>query len=465
MCALKLPSQTRYRKRVGKFNGVDYKHDESVLSFSTASRCYNFDFSDGSLKTACGFADSPVVPKDAKKYWVYKSYTSGKPVERYVYQLENGLLKFYEPSENTEYHLSGFPYEDVDMINYRLNSQDVMLISCKGVGLMSWDGMYVTKYKDAPTIKSMALHYERLFVISVDEPTRVYFSDDLDPTNWTIGSDAAGFIELLDERGEMTKVVSFLNYLYIFREHGISRIAASGMQSQFSAVNLYMTTGRIFPSSIVKCGGVILFAATDGFYVFDGYECRKILDNISRLINGEPLASAFFNGKYFLSLPMYFGDGEKILFEDSDDCRCNALLMYDVVTGEYSITRGIDIRFMNPVSYGGKDFLAACDPYMGGQIIPIGAYCGKALKRLWQSPETDFGQPDKAKYVRDVYIETSADCEVVVKGRRTKKFQVGAGKHRLRCNIIADKLSVTIMNETVKCNIRPPTIVFTEYRR
>lgn len=55
----------------------------------------------------------------------------------------------------------------------------------------------------------MTMHYERLFATTSTDKYTLYFSDDLDPTNWNENITEGGFIQMLDERGELLKVISF----------------------------------------------------------------------------------------------------------------------------------------------------------------------------------------------------------------------------------------------------------------
>lgn len=465
MCALKIPKRTRYRKRVGRFVGLDVKDDESVIDFSTAAMCYNFDFSSGALCGGYGIESHAAVPAAANGYWVYRCYSEklGKTVDKYLFSMSNGLIQYYEPEDGRLHVFSGFAFTGVEMLNYKLNSKDVMLISTNERPLMVWDGKYIYRHDNAPRISSMALHFERLFVINPDAPTKVFFSDDLDPTNWTVGSDSAGFIELLDERGSMTKVVSFGGYLYVFREHGISRITAAGAQSGFSAVNLFVSADRIYPESIVKCGSVIMFLASDGLYAFDGYDCTKVLTRLNGLIAGAPSASAYFGGRYYLACKMDFGDEKKIGCENEDDPVSNGLLVYDVTTGEYSVTRGLSIESMSACSYDGEDFLVAVESGGAGVITRCGKRFDEPLPKLWSSPETDFGKPDRTKMLREVYIDTSVPCSVTVGGKRKKTKTVKSGRRRVRMNTAADAVKLVIETDAADCVIRPPSVIYTEY--
>ena len=466
MAVMKIPSAARYRKRVGAFGDMDVKHDQSVLKFNTAARCYNFDFSSGALRAGYGTEINPVVPEEAQRYWIYRYYSDKTEgyVDQYVYQDKYGRLKLFDGITKEILFISGRAFAPMQALNYRLNGKDVLLLSCEEQKLMSWNGSRLNEYEDSPLISSMALHYERLFVTSPTEPTKVFFSDDLDPTNWAISGEEGGFIELLDERGELVSVQSFGNYLYIFREHGISRVTAFGDQSEFSVVNLFVTAGRIFPTSISKCGSGIMFLASDGLYMFDGYDCTRVFTNLDGLIvPDDNCAAVFFNGKYYLSCAMNFCDGRTVGCEAGEH-NVNGLLICDVATGEYSVTRGVDISFMNACTFLGEDFLMCCDGGVGCVITRCGGRRGVPLDRLWQSPETDFSAPDLTKSVRELYIKTQTPCVVTLRSdRKTKRIEVKSGDRRVRVNFNAKRLSLAVETDGADCDIKAPTLIYSSY--
>lgn len=461
MSRLKIPKVAKYRKRLGGFAGMDVKRDESVVDFSSATRCYNFDFSSGALKSGYGIASHAAVPTDALRYWVYRfTNADGVRLEQYIYQQPSGHLRYYDPTQDRIKFVATVAYEPLEALSYRLNSADVLLMSCKDHGLMVWDGKRFLEHS-SPAITSMALHYERLFVTSAEQPTKIFFSDDLDPTNWSTEGDAGGFIELLDERGDLNKVVSFGNYLYIFRDHGISRVTAYGDQSEFAVTGLFVTAGRIYPSSICKCGACIMFLASDGLYVFDGYDCTKRLVNLDGLIiPDDNCAAAFFGGKYYLSCRMDFADGCTVGCE-SGEHTVNALLVYDVTTGEYSVSRGLNITSLSACTYGGEDFLAACDGGRGGVITRNGARFEESLPKHWQSPVSDFGAPDKTKTVREVYTDSDCKFELTLNADgKTKSAVAGSGARRIRMNVGCKRLSLAIDCDQSECTVKAPTLLY-----
>lgn len=465
MSVMKIPRSARYRKRVGAFGATDVKRDESVIGFSTAAECYNFDGTSGALREGYGTAEHEFVPADATRYYMYRYYSEerGEYLDQYVYQCANGLLKYYDPIKQMCLYISGTKYPPMQALNYRLDSKDVLLVSCAGRKLCIWNGTTL-KECQSPTITSMALHYERLFVTSADQPTKVFFSDDLDPTDFDIGADGGGFIELLDERGELNKVVSFGNYLYIFRDHGISRVTAYGDQREFSVTHLFVTAGRIFPSSIATCGSYIMFLASDGLYKFDGYECTRALENLDGLIAPRDGCScAYFDGKYYLACAMNFRDGKNIGCENGEHS-VNGLLTVDGATGEYSVTRGTDITFMNACTYNGADMLVCCDGGRGGVITRCGKRFEIPLEKRWRGACGDFGAPDVTKSVRELYIKSDVDCTVVLDcEKKQKRIAVKRGDRRVRVNFNAKRFSLALETSAAECDIKPPTVVYSGY--
>lgn len=465
MSTLKIPQRAKYKKRVGAFSGIDVKHDQSVVDFSSATQCYNFDITSGALRDGYGIAEHALVPKAADRYFVYRYYNNeaGAYVDQYIYRLpSSGYYRVYDSYTGAERYLTGKNIPaSAHMINYRLNSEDVLLISSEGNKLMYWDGTRVNDCENTPMISSMALHYERLFVTSREDPTKVFFSDDLDPTNFSIGASEGGFIELLDERGEMNMVMSFAGYVYIFRDHGITRVTAYADQAEFSVNNLFVSAGRIYPESIARCGDRIMFVASDGVFAFDGYSCVRILSALDGLIAGGAVkASAFFDGKYYLSCRMNFS-GDDVVGCETGEYAANGLLVYDIATGAYSISRGLDIDFMNAVTYDGEDLFVAHDSAGMGVVTRCGKRFDAPLPKKWQSPSSDFGSFERKKSVREVHIDSTVPLTLTVEcDGRARTAAVDKGRRVVRPHIGGKSVAVSVETTGTGCNIAPFTVVY-----
>lgn len=461
--ALVIPKKPRYRKRLGGFSSADYRHDDSVLDIKVAKNFYNVDFSSGALRDGYGIAAHAAVPSEAVRYWVYRYFNTNANayVDQYVFQIATGHMEFYDSYTDKTRFVSGVGYTPVTAINYRVNSEDVLLLSCDGHKLITWNGRKLVEYADSPVISSMALHYERLFVTSKAEPTKLFFSDDLDPTNWNISAGEGGFIELLDERGELNKVVSFADYLYIFRERGISRVSAFGDQNSFSVTNLYVSAGRIYPESIAVCGNGIMFAASDGLFMFDGYDAVKVLRSLDGLIDYASVGGcAYYNGKYYLSCRMNFDDGKTVGCESGAHTR-NGLLVFDTSSGEYSIARGLDIDMINVATFHGEELCFAHDSAGGGVIKRCGKRFDIELDKHWESPFVDLGMPDKTKFVRELYVDSTVDITLgIADGKKTKSYVIKAGKRRVRPNMSCVRLKLSVDTDHTDINIAAPTVIY-----
>lgn len=469
---IKVPRAKRYKKQMTRYASVDCKHDRSLLPFSAAKMFYNFDFSSGVLRRGYGVKSHPHVPSVATRYWIYRFYSEkmGGYVERYVYQYGNGLLAYYKAEEDYEIFVSGIAFNPLDIISYRIGDSDVFLLSCEGRKLVSWDGVRLKEYSDSPSIKSMALHYERLFVTSRDERTKVYFSKNLDPTQWDISADGGGFIELLDERGFLNKVVSFGSYLYIFRDHGISRVTAYGEQSDFSVVNMFVTAGRIYPSSIATCGNCIMFLASDGIYTFDGFDCNRVLADISpSVVPDDNCASAYYNGKYYLACKMDFKDGRQVGSETSD-YKTNGLIIYDPCSGEYSISRGLDISFMSACTYDGQDYLMCCEGGRGGVLELGAARFEDELPAYWESGETDFSAPGELKYLTAVLFNNNdngstdnVDLSIAVDGDKYSFHVTCPNQGNVGVNLSGVRFAFSLETSSAAVNVTPLCVKYNMY--
>ena len=88
----------------------------------------------------------------------------------------------------------------------------------------------------------MCLHYERLFAVVGGERNRLAFSANLEPTDWTEDLSSGGFIEMQDERGGLNRVISYNDYIYVFRDFGVARVSAYGDQTDFSVSQLFISS-------------------------------------------------------------------------------------------------------------------------------------------------------------------------------------------------------------------------------
>ncbi|MBE5730756.1 MAG: hypothetical protein E7350_02235 [Clostridiales bacterium] len=442
MSYLKVKGRSSSRVSVNNFlAGVNATYDPSVLGFGVAENCYNFDFTSGALKGCIGFETMSLT---AQSMWVFKKG------EREIFMFyKNGRITYTDNLGNSGslqgITLTGKP----KAIGYRLNGEDVVLICSPTDRMVVWNGVDSPYYVDeSPLITSMTVHYERLFVTTGDEKNTLWFSDDLDPSNWDTSDGAGGFIELADDRGALIKVLSFLNYVYIFRERGISRLTAYAEQSEFSISHLFVTGGRIYPESIALCGDRVIFASSDGIFSFDGVSTRRILTNLDGLlVPDENSVAVYRSGKYYLATRANFGQDGSF----SSSYTNNALLIYG--DDGYTLMRGYDITSL--YSYG--DALYAV---IGGRVYTHSGKCDKPKR--WSVPQTDLGS-GRNKRIKVLYIDTATDITLTVNIDGAKKVYLVKGSSttsRVNINLCGRKFGMTIDCTADSPRISRPQLVF-----
>ena len=297
---------------------------------------------------------------------------------------------------------------------------------------------YCAAVDDAPAVTSMCVHYERLFITGGDDGS-LWFSDDFDPTNWNLSVSEAGFIDMSDGRGATLKAVSFLNYLYVFRTYGITRVTAYADQSEFSAVNLYTSSGRIVPDSITVCGDVILFLASDGMYRFDGITTTRISGAFEDAIDFTATAKGcYYNGKAYFILSADLGDGYE-----------KTVLRVDPETRSHCFLRGGEIDDLCLLD-GGSDYSLAAYSSARRAVAEISddpRFFGEYPTRVWKSKYSGFGLPVKNKRLSalTLYCDEPTGVTVYADGREYKYAASGNGGYAyLRPNVRGDRFAVKI---------------------
>lgn len=447
--------------------------DEALLPYKSAKISYNFNVKKGALCTGYGFKDFtlPKINSDdqrtivtpglpIKQIWKYKCYNQVDKREDpevlfidsegqiyFVMVHDNAPLSY--PLANTEKFL-GIP----NAINYRLNSQDTLIFSSEQDGMWTYalnNGL--TKIENAPHIVSMCLHYERLFAVVGGERNRLAFSANLDPTDWSEDLSSGGFIEMQDERGTLTKVVSYNDYVYVFREYGVSKVSAYGDQTDFSVSHLFVSSVKLYGNTVTVCGNKILLLTRDGIHSFDGYSAHKLdlgIDDLFKDVKNDNACGVYFKNKFLLACRLNFNDGEQIGCENySGGYVNNALIELDLVTNEISITRGVDIASM--VVLDDQKFAKVAICFNGeysarlGELCEDGCIFGEPLQKKWISPKSNMGYPTKIKHIKECLIKTKSPCTITIATDKQKKSFSVSGKEtsqRVKLNMIGEQVEV-----------------------
>ena len=484
------PQVSRLKLRFSNFSGgVNTTVDENLLPINYAKMSYNTNFKDKALKTGIGFKELslPYETKTGERLLEYNENFGNIDgvwiFPRYLSTGEKGDLIFVHADDNQLYFqplysdfkifidFTGFTYlGKPNVLFHKYQNSDVAVLTSKLDSLAIWNGVGApVKVANTLNLTSICVHYERLFATVLDRKNIIRFSANFDLTEWDESPQEGGFIELIDERGECNKVISFNDYVYIIREHGISRLSAYGEQEEFSVTHLFLSTDKIYHNTAVLCGDRILFLCSDGLYSFNGYSATKYNLKINDMFINEKMDNAvacYFNGKYYLACNLDFFDEDKIGVENGEFIN-NALFEFDLKSGDYTLTRGVDIRHLTPIVDGVVHKLAVVfgdeeHSKKLGQLTDDGCFFGQPLPKKWVSPMSDFGYPDKIKVIREVHLLTKYDLQLIVESEcESKTFNIKGNNSisKVLPNIKGQRISITFLSNTAPLYVSNPNVV------
>ncbi len=458
---VKIKRQRSLSVNFGKFGDVDLKTDGNVGDTSAAEYSVGFDLKSGALKGGVGLEElwSNTIAEKCVAIWFYRKFDQLHGAsDRIIAMSESGQMYEKRLRIGPFYQISGLSFtQKPEGVCYNYNGDDVMIFASEEDGTFIYDGVSVTSVPSAPPITSACIHYERLFVTVAGGKT-LWFSDDFDPTNWSVSLSEAGFIDLVDFRGEMLKVLSFLDYLFVFRSYGITRISAYGNQEEFSVANLFTSSGKILKNSITVCGDRILFLASDGFYSFNGLNAVKILGGLDGFVDYsyEQTKGQYFDGKVYFKTSIKKEDG----FID-------ALMILDVSSGRYYFIEGLDIADIQLID--GRlayDLAFLCgDGVKIFHLDGIGEKLGIPYNKIWKSKVGDFGIR-RIKNLEKVSLFTATDItlEIECDGKTFDFSLLGSAERKVvRPNIRGYKFGFKIICEEENADVSAMSLDFGYY--
>ena len=471
--ALKTP---KLQEKIFEFDmfksNQNIQDDETTLEVGEPKRVYNFISEDGTLKNGYGFknfsmpiseididneVEIPVRGNEVKTIWKLKWYNSADDKNNYFLFYFNdeanicydNLFKmrydtFIQPTSYTE-----TPYATY----YRKNGNDAIMLSGEGGNLLVITGSNTYSSESAPQIISCCNHYGKLFAITATARGTLVYNENSDILTWE--NDKTKDLDFGDERGDLNKILSFNDYLFLFRDFGITKVSEYGSEEQFSVSHIYLSDAYIYPNTIAQAGDNIYFLEGESLKVFNGSSVKEISLECNNLLKGEDNRYAFgecFNGKYYLACRGNFGDGKVVGCEGYEEgYKNNMLMIFDPVTKHVDTIRGVDINEMLALTNKFKSKLVACfyNKNKGhiGEITTDGKIFDEQSQGLWESGKTDFGFSGKSKRIKSFQIKSEGECTVTFESeKQTKSFKVRGKKsvQKIRANVLGNQFKVKI---------------------
>ncbi|MDR1905820.1 MAG: hypothetical protein LBQ27_02750 [Clostridiales bacterium] len=425
---------------LGSIGSAAYDAAKRVYNGEEVERIYNYRPERGALKTGIGLSKAKMLPlgggvefeipawtKALEELFIYTRYDTAadSPDDRLVGHDEEGYFyetKLYESSSYTRIVLPR-TYEKADLLNYRYNGSDVLLISIEA-GLYIYDGIgNASMISQAPKVCSMCSYRGRVYAALRGDKTRGWYSDTYNPTSWS-ASAGGGYYDFFDEGGYVRKVVQFKDGVYIFRDFSVEKLKDEGGGEGISLTKVCTLSARLIPDTVLHCGNAVVYMQRDGLYSFDGAKVKKIFENVIGItdMSGSPKA-CYDRNKYYVAARLDFGDGEAVLCETTGAKR-NVLFEFDLNAETVNTVRGISVNDMAGIKTltAEKVFLCLSHEYdinhkgvvfeldKSGRIMS-----GATLPALFSSAYSTLGKPEKKKLIRRISFVTKHDVTLRIK--------------------------------------------------
>ncbi|MBO5021955.1 MAG: hypothetical protein J6C53_00540 [Clostridia bacterium] len=430
--------------------GINNESDPRTLKLGEGEICFNLTTNRGAIMSGMGISNfampesetdlenDVVIPIRGNKVfnlWKLKWYNKHDDCNRYYlfYFNDEGYACYddlFQERWMTVVIQTGFtstPYATY----YRVGEEDGILLSGEGDSLVVVTGSNYQRVENAPKIINCCSHYGKFFAITADTRGSLIYVEDSNVLQWS--DEKTKNLDFSDERGDLNKIISFNDYLYIFRDFGITEISEYGNDAEFSISHIYQSSAHIAPNSIAQSGDKIYFLEGSAIKSFNGNSVKEVQLNCLDILKGQNQSRAYgvcLDGKYYLACRGNFGDEQKIGCEASESGYINNILLcLDIQSGKVEMLRGVDINEMVALTNKYKSKIAICfnNENIGkiGQITNDGKLFGENLYGVWQSGTTDFEKPLQVKNIKKFSIQSSGDVEVVISSDKTqKRFKV-----------------------------------------
>lgn len=455
--------------------------DENVLEEGHPKVVYNYITEDQTLKSGYGFKElsMPTSPANIEEesmvairgsqvnaIWKLKWYNVNTDTDNYyLFYFNDENLICYDNMFSIRLDTLIIPNDYTKTpyaVYYRQNGSDSLLLSGEGGGLTIISGSSLQSSDTAPLIVSCCSHYGMMFAITAESRGKLIYSEDTDILAWT--DEKTKDLDFSDERGDLNKLISFNDYIYIFRDYGITKVSVYSSDDEFSISHMYLADNYIYPNSISQSGDNIYFLEDSGIKVFNGSSVKNINLDCIGLLKGCDNRNCFgvcFKEKYYLACKTNFNDGKQVGCEKNESgFKNNTLIIYDINTEHVDIVRGVDINqmisFVNPY----KSKLIACFNYKNigkiGEITTDGKIFEENEEASFMSGKIDFGLPGKNKKLKYFHIRSLYDCNIqIISEYANKNIKIkGSNKiQKIAVNIVGKQFQINITKTEAQANI------------
>lgn len=470
--------------------GVMSGKDDQLKGANECKNFYNLSYVDGALKTGLGFQDLH-VPASKENLKDLHTFDFGSKIDEIKGIWLDRWFQPYTNSYNynlllidTNFKVWGVPLideydgriwtqsEDLQSFPtyqcpYRINGGDACLFF-SNEGMVALTSVNSKLYTNVPPIISCAVHYDNFFGITNTNRNMLVYTKNKNLLEWE--DDENNTIEFLDNAGSFNKVIAFNDYVYLFRENGITKISIYSSSNDFSFTHLYNSPSKIYENSVCVCGEKILFMTRDGLYSFNGNSVNKVATNYDvyfKNLENNNGTCASLDGKYYYATRCNFDDGQVVGCE-SEDYVNNVLFEIDINDFSLNLLRGVDIMKLLSLDNPFFSKLCACFNTRSysqriGELVMNGSVFEDVTEKSWTSFFSDLGYKSKRKKIKEINIISKFDCEIEIESdEETKIYKIlkNAKEQRIFANIYGKNFKFSFKTDERQIFIQKPVIVF-----
>ena len=428
--------------------GLNQAADDSVLAANQSRDAQNVDVTSGTLKTIAGYSKCVATAAPAgitRLMKFYKNNTTTGATTSYLLAATATAIYYWTGSAWSAL-ATGLTSGDWDYLNYQISETDVIIMGNGADVMKKWDGTTFANLGGTPPVaKSIALHAERLWATGVKAyPNTVYYSDDLNPENWTGGEDAAGEIYLPTwDGGVCIGVSTIFSDLVIFKTNNISRVVGT-YPGNYEVKTVYSSVGAIAEKTIVSANDRAFFLSKDGLYYYNGVSAYPLLGDMAKDIVINP--SYAKNAVSIVHKNVLY-----CAFPEDNSTANNAVFVYDLLAKTLMIWRGIAVTdFME---YNDELLFTNATGYVYHIDEDATSFDGTNIVAHWETPWQDLDAFRVTKTADELYFYAKGNgvlrVDMTFDGKtKSKNITLGStGKlHRLAANLEGRRFKLKFSN-------------------
>lgn len=428
--------------------GINQAADDTALEANESRDAQNVDIASGTLRTIRGFgkyASAAVGAAVTRLMKFYMNDTSTGAVTSYLIAATATGLYYWTGSAWSALG-TAFTSGDWDYINYQINETDVVIMGNGADGMKKWDGTtFAALGGTPPNMKSIDIHSERLWGTGVKAfPNTVYYSDDLNPENWTGGTDASGEIYLPTwDGGVCIGVSTIFSDLVIFKTNNIYRVLGT-YPAVYEVKEVYSSVGAIAERSIVSASDRAFFLSKDGLFYYNGVSAYPLL--------GDKAKDVVINASYAKNaVSIVHKNVLYCAFPEGDSTVNNAVFVYDLLEKNLMLWRGLEISDF--IEFGDELLFSNSTGYVYAFSDGATDFDGIKFSAYWVTPWQDLNAYRAEKSGDTLYFYASGHGMLRVemtfdkKTRRKNVLLHPDGKlHQIPCNMDGRRFRLKFAN-------------------